>query len=428
MPREVKRSLGPEGAALVRFRSMTSRSKSRRASQDSAGGSARGPAADGDEARLRARRVRHVRRARGREARSLLPLPGCRVRGEERRAVEGMAGGAAGLHPLQKAFADLGAAQCGYCTPGFLLTAKELLEKNASRAARRSKKPSPVPSAAAPATSRSSKPWSSPPPGCGEEAEPPKESLYRTDFDKRTPAGRDKVSFGEVQGPRSKVQGSPFGLWTLDFGPARNRVSDRARTRVVGRPYPKVDAAAKVTGQTKFADDIFLPRMLHCKILRSKLAHARLLRVDVSKALALPGVVAAATGRDLPIAFGILPVSQDEHALSPDVVRYVGDPIAAVAAVDEDAALEALGASRSTTSRCVPSPRSRTPSRTRPPGSTTTGTPATSTSSSRWSSATRARDLRGRTGSTKTSSSTRGTRTCRSSSTPRWRTTARTAS
>jgi 4-hydroxybenzoyl-CoA reductase subunit alpha len=118
----------------------------------------------------------------------------------------------------------------------------------------------------------------------------------------------------------------------------------KPRTRIVGRPYPKVDAAAKVTGQTKFADDLFLPRMLHCKLLRSKLAHARILRVDVSKALAMPGVVAVATGRDLPISFGILPVSQDEHALATEKVRYVGDPVAAVAAVDEDTAFDALGA------------------------------------------------------------------------------------
>src|SRR5437870_13644024 len=116
----------------------------------------------------------------------------------------------------------------------------------------------------------------------------------------------------------------------------------RARTRIVGRPYPKVDAAAKVAGETLFADDLFLPRMLHCKILRSKLAHARLASVDVSKALARPGVVAAVTGQDLPIAFGILPVSQDEHALCVDRVRFVGDPVAAVAAVDEDAAFDAL--------------------------------------------------------------------------------------
>jgi len=118
----------------------------------------------------------------------------------------------------------------------------------------------------------------------------------------------------------------------------------RIRTRVIGRPHVKVDAAAKVTGQTRFADDLFLPRMLHCKLLRSKRAHARLLRVDASKALAMPGVVAVATGADLPIAFGILPVSQDEHALCPDRVRFVGDPIAAVAAVDEDSANDALAA------------------------------------------------------------------------------------
>jgi 4-hydroxybenzoyl-CoA reductase subunit alpha len=117
----------------------------------------------------------------------------------------------------------------------------------------------------------------------------------------------------------------------------------RRRTRVVGRPYPKVDAAAKVTGQTRFADDVVLPRMLHCKLLRAKVAHARIRSIDVTKALASPGVVAVATGRDLPIPFGILPVSQDEHALCIDRVRYVGDPVAAVAALDEDAAFEALG-------------------------------------------------------------------------------------
>src|SRR5712692_2924896 len=98
-------------------------------------------------------------------------------------------------------------------------------------------------------------------------------------------------------------------------------MKEQKPTRVVGRPYPKVDAAAKVAGLTKFADDLYLPRMLHCKILRSAAAHARLASVDVTKALALPGVAAAITGRDLPIAFGILPVSQDEHALATDKVR-----------------------------------------------------------------------------------------------------------
>src|SRR4029453_5506607 len=102
------------------------------------------------------------------------------------------------------------------------------------------------------------------------------------------------------------------------------------KTRIVGRPFPKVDAAAKVTGQTKFADDLFLPRMLHCRLLRSTVAHARVTRVDVSKALRATGVVAVATGRDLPVAFGILPVSQDEHALALDRVGYGGAPAAPV--------------------------------------------------------------------------------------------------
>ena len=137
--------------------------------------------------------------------------------------------------------------------------------------------------------------------------------------------------------------------WQPGFENSRPPLAERAprprfKTRVVGRPIVKVDAAAKVTGQTKFADDLFLPRMLHCKILRSTRAHARLLRVDASRALAMPGVVAVATGKDLPIPFGILPVSQDEHALATDKVRFVGDPIAAVAALDEDAAFDALGA------------------------------------------------------------------------------------
>ena len=114
------------------------------------------------------------------------------------------------------------------------------------------------------------------------------------------------------------------------------------KTRVVGRPYAKVDAAAKVTGQTKFADDVMLPRMLHCKLLRSKIAHARILSIDVSRALAAPGIVAVSTGKDLPVPFGILPVSQDEHALCTDRVRFVGDPVAAIAAISEDAAFDAL--------------------------------------------------------------------------------------
>src|SRR6266705_3621944 len=112
--------------------------------------------------------------------------------------------------------------------------------------------------------------------------------------------------------------------------------------KIVGKPFRKVDARAKCTGQTKFADDIFLPRMLYCKILRSHLPHALIKNIDLSKALALPGVIAVITGKDLPIPYGILPVSQDEHALCIDKVRFIGDPVAAVAAIDEDIAFDAM--------------------------------------------------------------------------------------
>src|SRR5436309_10538623 len=82
--------------------------------------------------------------------------------------------------------------------------------------------------------------------------------------------------------------------------------------------------------------------MLYCKILRSHLPHALIKNIDVSKALALPGVLAVITGKDLPISYGILPVSQDEHALCLNKVRFIGDPVAAVAAIDEDIAFDAM--------------------------------------------------------------------------------------
>jgi len=111
---------------------------------------------------------------------------------------------------------------------------------------------------------------------------------------------------------------------------------------VIGTPRAKVDAAAKCTGEAIFADDLVLPRMLSCKMLRSPHPHARIVRIDTREARALDGVHAVITGADLPIPFGILPVSQDEHALAPDHVRFIGDAVAAVAARDEDTATAAL--------------------------------------------------------------------------------------
>src|SRR5207244_12763205 len=113
-------------------------------------------------------------------------------------------------------------------------------------------------------------------------------------------------------------------------------MSEHGGLRIIGRPWAKVGGPAKATGETRYADDLFLPRMLHGKLLRSHLPHARIVRLDVTRAPALPGVHAVLTGRDLPTKFGIMPSSQDEEALCLDKVRYVGDPIAAVAGVEQE--------------------------------------------------------------------------------------------
>jgi 4-hydroxybenzoyl-CoA reductase alpha subunit len=111
------------------------------------------------------------------------------------------------------------------------------------------------------------------------------------------------------------------------------------RFAVVGQPLPKVDAWAKVVGETRFADDLFLPRMAYGKLLRSPHPHAVIRGIDTSRARSLPGVYGVITGLDLPrVKFGILPVSQDEEALCTDKVRMVGDAVAAVAALDEETA------------------------------------------------------------------------------------------
>lgn len=112
--------------------------------------------------------------------------------------------------------------------------------------------------------------------------------------------------------------------------------------RVVGKPHRKVDGMAKATGAAVYADDISLPGMLHAKTLRSPHAHALIRSIDTSRAEALPGVHAVITGADMPIKYGVIPWTQDENALAVDKVRFIGDEVAAVAAVDEDTAEAAL--------------------------------------------------------------------------------------
>ena len=111
---------------------------------------------------------------------------------------------------------------------------------------------------------------------------------------------------------------------------------------IIGRPMRKVDGLAKATGRARYTDDIRLPGMLHGKILRSPHPHARIVAIDTSRAEALEGVHAAVTGRDMATTYGIIPWTPDEYPLCVDKVRYIGDGVAAVAAVDEDTAIAAL--------------------------------------------------------------------------------------
>src|SRR5271155_3716913 len=111
---------------------------------------------------------------------------------------------------------------------------------------------------------------------------------------------------------------------------------------IIGRPTAMVDAAGKTTGAGKYTDDLSLPGMLIGKILHSPYPHARIKRIDTSRAEKMDGVVAVVIGKDAPNPYGILPVGHDEYALALDKVRYVGDNVACVAAVDEATADQAL--------------------------------------------------------------------------------------
>ena len=110
---------------------------------------------------------------------------------------------------------------------------------------------------------------------------------------------------------------------------------------VVTKGVARVDAREKVTGRAKYCSDVKLPGMLHGKVLRSPYAHARIVSIDTSKAEKIPGVRAFVTGKDVPDKrFGASVF--DQHILARNTVRYIGDPVAAVAADSIDIAEKAI--------------------------------------------------------------------------------------
>src|SRR6266567_3162353 len=111
---------------------------------------------------------------------------------------------------------------------------------------------------------------------------------------------------------------------------------------IIGKSIAMVDAAGKTTGAGKYTDDLTLPGMLIGKILHSPHPHARIKRINTSRVEELDGVIAVVVGQDAPNPYGILPVGHDEHALALDKVRYVGDNVACVVAMDEATAEKAV--------------------------------------------------------------------------------------
>ncbi len=113
---------------------------------------------------------------------------------------------------------------------------------------------------------------------------------------------------------------------------------------LIGKKNRRGDLITRARGDTKFTDDIRLPRMLYGKILRCPHPHARIVNIDVTRALAMPGVAGVVTGRDMPERFGIIPWTPDEYPLALEVARFVGDGVAAVAAQNELIAAQACEA------------------------------------------------------------------------------------
>ena len=119
-------------------------------------------------------------------------------------------------------------------------------------------------------------------------------------------------------------------------------MNEIAPARNIGGYVPMIDGPEKVSGRAKYTADLLAPGMLAGRIYRSPYSHAEIIEVDVSQALRLPGVKAVVTGADCKETFGVLPIARSEHPLARDKVRYRGEPVAAVAAIDDATARRAL--------------------------------------------------------------------------------------
>lgn len=193
------------------------------------------------------------------------------------------------LHPIQKAYIEQGATQCGFCTPGFIMATKALLDKNPT---------------------------------------PTLDEIYTAHQWNICRCTGHNAILRAIQ----QAMGQP--------APALPPV--KQPLRAISRPWPRPDAVDKVTGRGLYADDLYVEGMLYARALRSPHPHALLKKVDVSQAKALPGVVAVLTADDIPGRKDSGVHEIDWPVLCYDKVRYVGDAVAIVAAESEAIAAQAL--------------------------------------------------------------------------------------
>lgn len=244
-----------------------------------------------------------------------------------------------GLHPLQKAFIETGAIQCGYCTPAQILAAKALLDKN----------PNPdeaeVREAIAGVLCR-----------CTGYLKPVQAVLRAAEI-----MGNGKLVDWELANWEKRTPPDEHPLTPPDTDQFTNLPSTNSLTlpkivvaqqttkwQTVGKPEPKVDAIKLAQGKPAFAADIEMRGMLHAKVLHSPHAHARIKKIDASKARALPGVAAVLTWQDIPrVVYSTagqsdpIPGPLDSFSLD-NKVRFVGDRVAFLAAETPEIAEHAL--------------------------------------------------------------------------------------
>jgi xanthine dehydrogenase molybdenum-binding subunit len=225
-----------------------------------------------------------------------------RVAGKSILTIEGLAaswGKPGELHPLQRAFLDHNAVQCGFCTPGLLMAAAGLWNRMVEQ----------------------NKPIS---------ADDVKRALAKN-------ACRCTGYASVLRAVQSAVHEYQTGTPLPPI-----EIETSAPLRVVGRSYPRPKGAERVTGAAKFTDDFSFPGMLYGATLRAALPHARILSIDTGQAQALPGVRAVLTHKDVPGRNRHGLVYHDWPVLCDDKVRYMGDAVALVAADTPEIAAEAL--------------------------------------------------------------------------------------